>query len=94
MTQHDRLLDLLRSYNGEWCPLPRILDLHIAQYGRVIDDLRKGKHGGKIYNIENKLLDVVNGQRHTAFRLIVDKPQQLTLGIEGKRFTNEHLVQS
>jgi hypothetical protein len=73
-TQHTRLLNLLRSYNGDYCPLPKILDLHISQYGRVINDLRHGKHDGIFYNIENKLLDVVNGERHTGFRLIEGEP--------------------
>ena len=74
MTQHDRLLKLLRSYNGNWCPLPKILDLHIAQYNRVVNDLRNGKHDGIFYNIENKLLEVINGERHTAFRLLENEP--------------------
>jgi hypothetical protein len=89
MTQHDRLLDLLRSYNGEWCPLPEILKLHIAQYGRVINDLRKGKHGGKRYLIENTLIEVVDGQKHTAFRLPRETQEQMTLGIPEKTtYTN------
>ena len=72
--QHKRLMDLLRSYNGAVVPLPKILDLHISQYGRVINDLRK-KHG---INIKSEFLGVVNGERHTGFRLIEDKGSQLS----------------
>ena len=46
--QHARLLDLLKSRDGRWVDLREILDLRIAQYGRVINDLRKGGE-----NIEN-----------------------------------------
>lgn len=81
ITQHDKILNLLRAYNGNWCPLPRILDLHIAQYGRVINDLRTGKHDGKCYQIENKLIEIVNGEKHTAFRLIMEEKQGELAGI-------------
>jgi len=40
-TQHERLIELLRYHKNEWTPLPEILGLFIAQYGRVINDLRK-----------------------------------------------------
>ena len=48
-SQHDKILALLRSYHGEWCPLPEILKLMISQYGRAVNDLRKMG-----YVIENK----------------------------------------
>jgi hypothetical protein len=40
-SQRDRLLEFLRSRNGAWVPLPEILDLHIAQYGARLHELRK-----------------------------------------------------
>jgi hypothetical protein len=57
------LIVLLRSYNGGWCPLPKILDLHIAQYNARILEL---KHKG--YDIQNKT-EWIKGERHSWFRL-------------------------
>jgi len=68
MTQHKRLLELLQSYHGEWCPLPKILDLHIAQYGRVINDLRKGKVNKTKHIIDN-YKEWHNGEWCSWFRL-------------------------
>jgi hypothetical protein len=74
-SQHDRLLNLLKSYNGDWVPLPKILDLHIAQYNRVINDLRNGKHDRINHNIENKV-GWVDRSKHSWFRLVVEQPRQ------------------
>jgi len=40
-TQRDRLLNLLRSANGGWVPLPELLSLGIAQYNARIFELRR-----------------------------------------------------
>lgn len=48
-SQRDRLLALLESRLREWVPLPRILDLGIAQYNARIYELRRLGH-----RIENK----------------------------------------
>lgn len=76
-TQHNRILALLRSYNGDWVPLPKILDLHIAQYGARIKELRN-----EGYQIENKLLEIVNGEKHTAFRLIETPQDELETAVK------------
>lgn len=61
-TQHDRLLSLLRYHKNQWVALPEILALYIAQYGRVINDLRK-----QGYDIRNR-----QEGRHSWFMLIED----------------------
>jgi hypothetical protein len=95
MTQHDKLLNLLRG--RDWVPLYEVLQLNIAQYGTRIHELKK-----RGYIIENHLVEVVGGQRRTAFRLVYEptvaptmprqKPQQLTWGIERKQFTNAEKI--
>jgi hypothetical protein len=62
-TQEQRILNLLEAHRGEWVPLPKILDLHIAQYGARIYRLRRQGHA-----IENKS-EYVGQERHTWFRL-------------------------
>ena len=74
MTQHDRLLNLLKSYNGAWVPLDKIMDLRIGQYNRVINDFRTGKHSKPILNIENKT-EWIDGVCHSWYRLI-EAPQE------------------
>jgi hypothetical protein len=61
-SQCDRLLALLRS--KKWVTLPQILDLRIASHSRRISDLRKQR-----YWIECEIT-VVDGQRHSRYRLI------------------------
>lgn len=95
MTQHDKLLNLLRG--RDWVPLYEILHLDIAQYGRVINDLRKKK-----YIIENRFVGVVDGKKHTEFKLTYEPPRQSTapiikplqltgFGVVGK-VTNSELI--
>lgn len=43
------ILELLRKTPGEWVPLPKILDLGVAQYNARVWDLRK-----KGFVIENR----------------------------------------
>lgn len=86
-TQHDRMLECLRSPEsrgvGGWVPLYLILDLHIAQYNRVINDLRTGKtHNKKVYNIENKT-EWSRGVKHSSFRIVEGRPEQMALGFMG-----------
>lgn len=40
-TQRTRILDLLRSHEGEWVPLSEILDLRIGQYNARVFELRR-----------------------------------------------------
>ena len=61
--QCERILELLRGANGQWVPLPRILDLRISQYSARIFTLRREGH-----QIENKT-QTVDGRRHSWFRL-------------------------
>lgn len=82
-TQHDRILECLRNpFNqGEdgWVKLPRILDLHISQYGTRIKELRDGEtRNKKKYIIENNGA-WVNGERHSWFRLVESIPEQNTV---------------
>jgi hypothetical protein len=94
MTQHDKILNLLRG--RDWVPLPEILQLGIAQYGTRIHELKK-----RGYIIENRLLEVVGGQRHTAFRLVSEPVSPAAPLIPTKEyqrtmfknnFTNKHLI--
>jgi len=63
-TEADRILELLRSYHGLPCPLNKVLDLRISQYGRAIHSLRR-----EGYVIKNITMEVVDGKKHTGFRL-------------------------
>ena len=74
-TQRDNLFQLFESRPGQWIPLPEILRLGIAQYGARIYDLRKeGKE------IQNKTIEVVDGQKRTAF-MYVRKEKQIEMAI-------------
>ncbi len=72
-TQRDRILDLLRSREGEWVALPQILDLHIGQYNARILELRRAG-----IEIENKTERDQAGVTHSWYR-IPKKHQQLEL---------------
>ena len=63
MSKEYRLKDLFKSRPGEWIPLPEILNLNIAQYGRVIHGLRHKD----LMNIENKK-EYIDGETHSWFR--------------------------
>jgi hypothetical protein len=59
--QHGKIMALFKARKGQWIPLYDILGLRIAQYGRVIHELRK--MGEKI----NNRVETVDGQRHSWF---------------------------
>ena len=61
-TQRDRLRLLFEANLSVPIPLPKILELGIAQYGARILELRR-----EGYDIRNDTVDVVDGQKHTAF---------------------------
>jgi len=67
--EHIRILELLRRY-PEGCPLDKMLELKISQYGRAILQLRRNG-----YDIKNKFLGIVNKKRHTMFILISEKKE-------------------
>jgi hypothetical protein len=67
-TQRTRMLDLLRSRNGEWVPLPEILALGVAQYNSRIYDLRRAG-----FDIQNRI-EEIGGVRHSWFRLVSSTP--------------------
>lgn len=79
ITQQQRILNLLLYYRNEWVSLPRILDLRISQYGRVMGELR-GQ--GRIIQNKTKMVD---GQKHSWFRLLTKEYQKrnpLFAGVE------------
>jgi len=61
--QKDKLMALFEKKPSQWIPLPEILQLGIAQYNARIYDLRR-----EGYKIDNMLIRVANGERHTAFK--------------------------
>jgi hypothetical protein len=69
LAQCERILRLLRRYEGNWVPLPEIMSLKIASHTRRIHELRKSGHAIELRR------ESVNGQTHTAYRLL---PQTLT----------------
>ena len=88
-TQHEKILECLRSPLNQdkdgWVSLPVILDLHISQYGRAVNDLRNGKTTNKkVYNVENKT-EWIGGERHSWFRLARNVEEQVELGFMGAR---------
>lgn len=57
---------------GGWVPLRKILDLGIAQYGRVIKDLREGKANAlshRKYDIQSHD-EWIGGKHYSWFRFI------------------------
>lgn len=70
ITQQQRILNLLKSRPNEWVPLPQILDLHIAQYGTRIKELRASGH-----DIKNKT-EWIAGEKHSWFRIVIGSPYQ------------------
>ncbi len=62
--QRERLKNLFESHPDEWIPLPVILEMHIAQYGTRIKELRDS--GMMIENMWKS----VNGERHSWFRYV------------------------
>lgn len=72
-TQQKKILSLLSSRPYEWVPLPAIIGLGIAQYNARIKELRDSG-----VRIENKT-EWVDGTRHSWFRLVPEKEEQLAL---------------
>jgi len=64
MTQRQRLKTMFESCANQWIPLYRILDMHIAQYGARVKELRDSG-----MTIENRT-EWVNGVQHSWFRYV------------------------
>ena len=67
-TQCDRVFAALRAAGGKWVPAP-VLARIALQYGTRILELRRLGH-----RVENRT-QIVNGSRHSWFRLVVSAPQ-------------------
>lgn len=69
-TQRQRIFDLLMASPNEWVPLPKILDLGIAQFGaRILETRRLG------VRISNRVA-TVDGKRHSWYRLETGFPSE------------------
>jgi len=64
--QCDRILKLLLEAKGRPVSLPEILELHISPYGARIYELRKLG-----FDIRNQI-SWVDGEKHSAFRLVLN----------------------
>lgn len=84
MTQHSKILNLLKDNKNNWVSLPEILHLGIAQYNARILELRALGH-----KIENKTQEV-EGVRHSWYRLVVEPNQQEVFSFVSKvrEYTN------
>jgi hypothetical protein len=89
-TQRDRVLRLLEENGGQWVPLPRVLELGIAQYGARILELRRTGH-----RIENRV-EHCNGVVHSWFRLVPSKGQAklFDAALEARPRTQEHWLEA
>lgn len=72
MTQRDRIENLFLSRPNQEIPLTEILDMRIAQYGRVVGELRRLPYSMIILN-RTKFIDGVN---HSWFKYVPDKQGQ------------------
>jgi hypothetical protein len=63
--QKAEILALLQSRPNQWIPVYEIARIAL-QYNARLKELREEGH-----DIENKIMEVVDGQKHTAFRLNV-----------------------
>lgn len=77
--QQQKIYNLLKSHVNEWVGLPLLLSLGVAQYNSRILELRRMG-----YRIENKQLGIVNGQKHTAFRLVENIGEQRKFAFAGE----------
>lgn len=68
-TQQLKIYTVLAERAGSWVPLPELLRLGVAQYNARILELRR-----QGITIENRTA-VVNGQRHSWFRLVPRPPR-------------------
>ena len=74
MTQRDRIKNLFLSRPNQEIPLTEILDMRIAQYGRVIGELRRPPYSMTILNRTK----YINGVNHSWFKYVPsDKSGQL-----------------
>jgi hypothetical protein len=69
-TQRARILRILVDACGAWVPLPKILELHISQFGARIFELRRTG-----FHIENKTERDDSGAIHSWYRLVSDAPK-------------------
>ena len=73
-TQCERLLNLLKSHEGDWVSLPEIMALQLASHTRRIFELRQSlKLQG--YQIEIKSEWPGPDERHTWYKLSRIQPQ-------------------
>lgn len=80
--QRERMRALLTENAGEWIPLPKVLDLRIAQYNRVIGELRD--EGMVILN----RTEHVGRSVHSWIKYVPDeKPPEMPGELFGSRFT-------
>jgi hypothetical protein len=62
--QRDRILELLRSRSPEWIPAFEVAALALQYNSRLLELRRAGHH------IESRPGELVDGRRHTWFRLV------------------------
>lgn len=89
-TQRAQLLRFLEQNAGQWVPLPRVLELGIAQYNARIFELRRMGH-----QIENRV-EHCNGVVHSWFRLVPSKGQAKLFDAapEARPRTQEHWLEA
>lgn len=68
--QEAEILKLLQSRPNEWVPVYEIAKIALQYNARILELRRQG------YTILNKTLEIVDGQKHTAFMLVQEKPRQ------------------
>ncbi len=67
--QRERMRELFEDRPDVWVGLPKILDLRIAQYGRLISELRRGVGGRKCMDIKNRTQSV-RGEKWSWFMYV------------------------
>ena len=72
-SQRQRLLELLLSQKNKWVRLPVVMRVAGSQYSARVCELRKAG-----WKIQNRTLEIVNGQRRTAFRIPTDTKNVVT----------------
>jgi hypothetical protein len=68
--QEAKILKLLQSHFNEWVPVYELARIAL-QYNARVKSLR-----AKGYKIENDILEVIDGEKHTGFKLI-SEPAEL-----------------
>ena len=69
--QREEMLAFFKARPNQWIPVYEVARIAL-QYNARIKELRNLG-----YHIENKLIEVVNGKRHTAFRYVPHEEKQL-----------------